>query len=105
MYGADMALNHLSGAGHANLIVLPELIDYPSMNTKSIMDMIHIHVFHGDELFSKFVFIMGKYNESHLDRTKTHQVKYYALQLALDSKKLTCVQLSELLTSEISKKV
>jgi hypothetical protein len=104
MYGSHMALNHLFGANLVNLIVLPELIDYPSGNTKFITDMIHIHVFHGNDLFSKFAFKMGQYNETHLNDSSIHLVKFYALKMALDSKKLSCLQLHELLVTESAKK-
>lgn len=47
MYGAHMALNHLSGSNEINLMVLPELIDYPTGNNESVYKKVHIHVFHG----------------------------------------------------------
>jgi hypothetical protein len=105
MYGSHMALSHLYGANLVNLVVLPELIDYPSGNTKNITDMLHIHVFHGDDLFSKFAFQSGKYNETHLNNTRTYQVKYFVLKMALDSKKYSCVELYKLLANETARKL
>ena len=53
LYGQNLGLNHLIGSNQLNVIKLDELIDYPSANTESIFKKIHIHVFHGDDLFSK----------------------------------------------------
>jgi hypothetical protein len=99
-----MALNHLYGANLVNLNVVPELIDYGSANENNITNMVHIHVFHGDDLFSKFAFKLGQYNETHLNTTSTHLVKYFALKMALDSKKLTGLQLHQLFVNETAKK-
>jgi hypothetical protein len=105
MYGAHMALNHLLGSKEINLAVLAELIDYPSSNMELVSSMIHIHVFHGHDLFSKFAFKTGQYDESLLNETSIHHVKFYALKMALDTKKLTSQDLHRLLLLEASKKI
>jgi hypothetical protein len=105
MYGAHLALNHLLGSKEINLIVVPGIIDYPSTNTELIENMIHIHVFHGHDLFSKFAFKMGHYDESLLNETNIHHVKYYALKMALDSKRISSQNLYKLLQLEASKKI
>jgi hypothetical protein len=96
MYGGHLALNHLKGANEVNLAVLTHLIDYPSTNEHNITKMIHIHVFHSDEMFSKFAFKDNKYNNLTVNHLLTGQVKYYALKNALDAKRMTELQLYDL---------
>ena len=104
-------MNHLIGSNQLNIVKLPNLIDYPSGNIESIFKILHIHVYHGDALFSKFLFKMGKYDNETLDEEKSrdnktttlnkyHQVKYYALKMALEAKRISCENLHNLLAKE-----
>ena len=57
----------------------------------------HIHVFHGENLFSKFMFRDGKYDKFNITDVDKTKIKYYTLSLALESKYLSSTQLLEFL--------
>ena len=71
------------------MVKLENHIDFPSGNTESIFKMMHIHVFHGDDMFSKFVFKAGRYDNMSVSNENATLVKYYALKMALDGKRTT----------------
>jgi hypothetical protein len=79
-------------------------LDYPSGNRRSVMLMLHIHVFHGDNLFSKFAFKMGKYDNRTVSEQNLGMVKYYALKMALDGKRLPASNLTRMLEEQIESK-
>ena len=54
MYGGSIALNHFIGTKQMNVVKLNELIDFPSAYTEDVNNKLHIHVFHGDDMFSNF---------------------------------------------------
>ncbi len=106
LYGQHLALNHLIASNQLNIRRLNNMIDYPSGNTDSIYDLLHIHVFHGDSLFSKFAFKMNKYDNTTISDSdsKYEQVKYYALKMALEGKRKSCKELNQMLKEINSKK-
>jgi hypothetical protein len=93
LYGQSLGMNHLIATKQLNVIQLPNLIDYPSGNVEPIRSKLHIHVFHGDDMFSKFVFKMGRYDNMTVSNENATLVKYYALKMALEGKKLPESQL------------
>ncbi len=103
MYGADFGLNHLMGSKQLNVIKLDNLIDYPSANTEPVLDKIHIHVFHDDDLFSKFAFKMGQYDNVTI--ADTSQIKFYCLKMAMEAKKAKTSNLKNQLSKQILNKV
>ena len=104
LYGQSLGMNHLIATKQLNVIPLPNLIDYPSGNVESIFNKLHIHVFHGDDMFSKFVFKMGRYDNMTVSDGNATLVKYYALKMALEGKKLPESQLVTDLNSQASRK-
>jgi hypothetical protein len=109
LYGQNLGLNHLVGENQINLVRLLTLIDFPAGNEGVIFDMLHIHVFHDDRLFSKYSFKRGVYDNwtiSDYDQFNTSRaykynlVKYYSLKLALDSKRMNATDLSKLFVNE-----
>ena len=52
-----------------------------------IFKILHIHVFHGEDLFSKFVFKMGRYDNMTVSEEDAQKVKFYSLKMALEGKK------------------
>ncbi len=88
LYGQNIGLNHLIGSHQMNVVKLDNLIDFPSANTENINTKLHIHVFHGDDVFSKFAFKMGKYDNMTLDGD-ANRVKFYCLKMALEAKRTT----------------
>lgn len=76
-------------------------LDFPSGNRQSVMQALHIHVFHGDTLFSKFAFKMGKYDNRTVNESNLDMVKYYALKMALDGKRLPAYNLTSMLDAQI----
>lgn len=99
LYGQHLALNHLIASEQINLVKLENHLDYPSGNNHSIYNMIHIHVFHGDNLFSKFVFKMGKYANATVEPSDEVYVNSYALKMALDGKKISPQNLHNMLVN------
>lgn len=92
-----MAMNHLIGSNFIKVSKLDSIIDYPSANDESVFKKVHIHVFHGENLFSKFMFRDGKYDKFNTTGVDKQQIKYYTLSLALESKFLSSPQMLEFL--------
>ena len=88
LYGQSLGLNHLIETNQLNVVRLEHLIDYHSGYTESIHKVIHIHVFHGGDMFSKFVFKEGKYDNMSVTDEQAKNVKFYALKMALEGKRL-----------------
>ena len=103
LYGQNIALNHLMGSKQLFVVRLNELIDYPTANAESIFQKLHLHVYHGEDLFSKFLFSIGRYDNMTVDEKdqKSSQIKYYALRMALESRRLTLKELSNKLTNDV----
>ena len=104
LYGQHLALNHLIGAQQLNVVKLDQLIDYPSGNEESIFKKLHIHVFHGDDLFSKFAFRNGKYKRMRVRKEDEVKVKYFCLKMALEAKSIKNKDFNLLLSKEIQHK-
>jgi hypothetical protein len=104
LYGQHLALNHLIAINKLRITKLQNMIDFPSGNDESIFKLIHIHVFHGENMFSKFMFKMKKYDNMTVSDDKINQVKYYSLKMALEGKRKTCKELSLMLNTTSSKK-
>ena len=104
LYGQNLAMNHLIATKTINVIKLENLIDYPSANDESVFEKVHIHVFHGENLFSKFMFRDGRYNNMTAEKLDKTRVKNYALDIALQSKILSPLDQSKLLKIVISNK-
>ena len=104
LYGQNLGMNHLIGAKQINVPKLFNYIDHPSSNPESVNDVIHIHVYHGADIFSKFAFKMGNYDNMSVPTADTHQIKNYCLKMALESKRATCPDLVKMLIEQINKK-
>jgi hypothetical protein len=90
LYGQNIAMNHLISTKQLNIIKLGNLIDVPTDTEISIYKAIHLHVFHGNNLFSKFSFKNGEYDHFKIDEDNSNLnlANYYALNIALKSKLL-----------------
>ncbi len=104
LYGQNLGMNHLIGAKQINVPKLFNYIDHPSANTESVNNIIHIHVYHGGNVFSKFAIKSGKYDNMTVSTLDTHQNKNYCLKLALEAKRANCSELVNQLRLEINKK-
>ena len=104
LYGQNLGMNHLIASKHINIVKLNDLIDYPSGNTEDINSKLHIHVYHGGEMFSKFLFKEGKYDNMTMPSENLNQVKIYCLKMALESKRTQSADLHKLLQTEADKK-
>jgi hypothetical protein len=89
-------MNHLIQSQQLNIIKIHNQLDYPSYYSDNINKIIHIHVFHGDEMFSKFEFKSGKYDEMNPEENDVNLAKFYALKIALEAKKLNEYELAKL---------
>ena len=104
LYGQHIVLNHLIGSLQVNIVHLGNLIDYPSANDERINKKLHIHVFHGDDIFSKFAFKSGKYDGLTVAEKDADKVRYYCLKMALDSKRKNASELRKMIEYHISLK-
>ena len=95
-------MNHLISSGKINITKLEELVDFPTANEELVNKKVHLHVFHGSNVFSKFAFKEGKYDNLTLPINNTHLVKNYCLNIALDSKRKSLDEL-EKIAKELTK--
>ena len=102
LYGQHIVLNHLIGSLQVNIVHLGNLIDYPSTNDERINKKLHIHVYHGHDMFSKFDFKSGKYDNLTVAEKDEDKVKYYCLKKALDSKRNNARKLRQMIDYQIS---
>jgi len=105
LYGQNLAMNHLMSSGQMNITKLDNLIDFPSANEHLIATKVHIHVYHGDTVFSKFLFRTGGYDNWTLPINNTHLVKYYCLNIALESKRKSLGELKGLADKVVENKI
>ena len=101
-------MNHLIASKKINVIKLENLIDYGSGNVESIFSKVHIHVYHGDDIFSKFVFSVGGYDDLNLQTSplnETSLVKYYCLNIALESRRKSPNELHLMLRNAVQMKL
>jgi len=104
LYGQTLGMNHLIATNQINVIPLPDLIDYPSGNAESVFTKLHIHVFHGEDMFSKFMFKAGRYDNMTVSESNSTLVKYYSLKMALEGKNFSESKLLYSLNEEGDKK-
>ena len=104
LYGQNVGMNHLIGSKQLNVIKLANFLDFPSGEDGLVDKKIHVHVFHGEDLFSKFVFKVGKYDDMTVKDEDLYLVKYYCLRMALDAKRTSNVDLKLQLDAQISAK-
>jgi hypothetical protein len=104
LYGQNIGMNHLIATKNINIVKLSQMIDYPSGNSDKITDKIHIHVYHGGDMFSKFLFKDGKYDNLTIPNENLDQVKFYCLKIALESKREAATNLYNLLKVEANLK-
>jgi hypothetical protein len=104
LYGQHMALNHLIGSDQLFLTKLEDHIDFPSGNDESVFKHLHIHVFHSDNMFSKFVYRAGKYDQILVRDEDQFKVKFYCLKMALDAKRIMCSDMYKMLLNETRRK-
>ncbi len=96
-------MNHLIETNQLNVVKLEKYLDYPSYYDDNVNKIIHIHVFHGDSMFSKFEFKAGKYDNIFYDE-KSDVAKFYALRIAIEAKKAHPTFLTQMLSKETSQK-
>jgi hypothetical protein len=104
LYGQSLAMNHLIDTKQLNVVKLDKQIDFPSYFDEDIAKVLHIHVFHGSSMFSKFDFKEGKYNNMKYN-VSSSVVKYYALGIAMHAKNSEGSHLVSLLDNQNKLKV
>jgi hypothetical protein len=107
MYGGHLALNHLHAAKKINLVKLTGLIDAPSANSEqAVATAIHVHVFPTWDMFSKYAYRMGHYDKMAIvsEGRNASLIKYYALNMALEAKRISNSDLYDLFLYEVSGK-
>ena len=62
-------------------------------------------MFHGDDMFSKFVFKAGRYDNMSVSLGDSNKVKFYALKMALEGKKTPELNIVEQVLAEAQKKL
>ncbi|MFB4168642.1 hypothetical protein [Virgibacillus sp. JSM 102003] len=88
MYACEIAANHF-----VDQIALDgKKIDYGSASSELIDDHPHLHCWHTDNMFSKFQFTAGKYDNLSTDHLDVTIIRDYCLYIALKSKHFFQVQ-------------
>ena len=81
-------MNHLITTKQINVNKLDNLIDFSSSHKESVFSKVHIHVYHGEEMFSKFMFRANRYdNLSYPSIKERESIIYYCLNIALESRR------------------
>ena len=96
-------MNHLISSGQMNITKLEDLVDFPTGNEEIVNKKVQLHVFHGGNVFSKSQFKAGTYDKITLPLNNTHLVKYYCLNIALESKRKSLEEL-EIMAQELTKR-
>lgn len=106
MYAHSVVLNHLISSKQINVVKLEKQMDYPSDSFDSINRVLHIHVYHGFSMFSKFDFKQGKYDTLKLNSNEleSDDIRNYALRMALDAKRVSEKDMFLMLLEIIAKK-
>jgi hypothetical protein len=104
LYGQNIAMNHVIGSSQLNIVSLYELVDFPTTESSLVTDVLHLHVFHSDLLFSKFAFKDGKYNDMKVSDEQAKHVKHYALKMALEGNSMPGKDLYNMFVNQISNK-
>ncbi|CAF4603953.1 unnamed protein product [Rotaria sp. Silwood1] len=99
LYGQHLALNHLVGINQIRILIGHNLLDQSTTdNTVQYITQgtrLNLHCWHTDLPFSKFVFKMGKYNQTDLEKYKNDKTaQAYAMRMALESKQMTLEELA-----------
>ena len=105
LYGQNLFMNHLIATKQLNIVKLSNHLDYPAYYSEPVNKMLHIHVFHGDTMFSKFQFKAGKYDAFDYSQEDVQKAKFYALKMALEGKRSTGKMLYVMLMKEIAFKL
>jgi len=83
MYSCELAINHLVD----EFKIAGDKLDYGSAASDSITKHPHIHCWHTNNMFSKFEFEAGNYDQLSTKNLDIDQVNNYCLYIALKSKK------------------
>eukprot|EP01098_Paradermamoeba_levis_P000789 TRINITY_DN1091_c0_g1_i12.p1 TRINITY_DN1091_c0_g1~~TRINITY_DN1091_c0_g1_i12.p1 ORF type:complete len:535 (-),score=147.03 TRINITY_DN1091_c0_g1_i12:183-1589(-) len=111
LYGQHMALNDFIGRNVLKVVKSENIMDWLSTTTTKLTEPyeqntpIHLHVWHTPEMFSKFAFKMGKYDNLSSSSFSTTIVRDYAMHMALDSKNKTLTKLNQILQNIAAAKV
>ena len=98
-------MNHLINSNTINITKLDKLLDFPSSNEESVFKKVHIHVYHGSSMFSKFRFMSGEYDNLTIPYGDTTLVKFYVLNIALESKRKQAWELYNILKNVSRNKI
>lgn len=82
MYACEIAVNHCVD----HLTIDHQKLDFGSAGQETVKDHPHIHCWHTDVMFSKFMFEAGKYDHLSTDQLDLNKVCDYCLYIALKSK-------------------
>jgi hypothetical protein len=82
MYGCEIAANHFVD----QIKIDAERLDYGSASSESIDNHPHIHCWHTNNMFSKFQFTAGNYDNLNKNHLNINTIKDYCLFIALKSK-------------------
>ncbi|MGL4738998.1 MAG: DUF7164 domain-containing protein [Cellulosilyticaceae bacterium] len=81
MYATEIAVNHLVD----DLVIAPDKLDFRSDSHEPVANHPHIHCWHTNDIFSKFAFEKGTYNNINLQTLNPNIVCDYCLATALKS--------------------
>jgi hypothetical protein len=98
-------MNHLIMSKTVHVTKLESLLDLPSTKNVSVFNAVHLHVFQSTSIFSKSSFRSNFYDNLTIPYGDTSIVKFYALNIALESKRMQPFELYDMLKRVSSKKI
>ena len=96
LYGQNLAMNHMIGSRHINIVKLDQLLDVTSTELIDINKVLHIHVYHHDDMFSKFQFKAGVYDNKTYNQNPKY-IRFYCLKMAMEGKVMRLEDLNQML--------
>ena len=79
MYSNEIAINHIID----HLVIEPDKLDFDSTSDDRIESHPHIHCWHTNDLFSKFQFAAGHYNQLRMETLNPSIIKDYCTFISL----------------------
>ncbi|KAF0705782.1 Aste57867_6939 [Aphanomyces stellatus] len=83
LYGGDIAINHCTR--EYGVVKDEAMLDYPTTSDHPPAEHAHLHTWQNHEVFSKYDFADGLYENISLDSLSLDKIRDYAMYMALDS--------------------
>lgn len=104
LYGQNLFMNHLMATKQLDIVKLRNQIDVSARLNISVWEVLHIHTYQDNLMFSKIRFKDGEYDQMSYKKENVTQVNYYALKMALESKRFSIKKINKMFTEQSDRK-